>query len=689
MIMNIRHKAGKSAPSDDTARLDYSAADIHSMIIERMEQGVLVFDSQRIYGANRKLREILSCPEELVSPGAPLEDFLRFSLKRGDYASTSDLTLSGIRLRIAAGEDFDIIRKAPDGLLYRVNCRYRDGIAISTYTDTTEETREKAVLNNTVEAIAQGLLVHDREKIVIANQQMMKVMDIPEEIVQPGSSWAEFVQFRAARGDYEDVEEHLQKIQHAFDNQTGFSSETTAGSKTVRVECRNAHGMMFVTYTDVTDARERELALYHKEAEVRILAETDGLTGLKNRRSFDESLARQFQLRLEDREPRISEFALILLDLDHFKPVNDTYGHSLGDALLKEVAVRMGSVMRPADIFARIGGDEFGAIVEVQHKSDAIEIATRMRNAARKPIIIDKVKLRVDASAGVSYFSDGFENAPDMFVGADLALYAAKNSSRGSVYEFEAQFAIEAKRKYLLEQDLMSALENDEFVLYYQVQHDLASGKIVGYEALMRWQHPKKGLVPPADFIPLAEETGLIVDMGRWALKQAARDFGGRDDRLRVAVNVSPVQFRESNLIEDIESALSEANLDAGQLEIEITEDVLIEDNANTLKTLHAIRALGAGLSLDDFGSGYSSLGYLTKYPFSKLKIDRSFIDQMVRDERSRTLVTTILSLASSMGMTVTAEGVETREQLDSLTQEHCDEAQGFFLGKPKPFSDL
>ncbi|WP_054000130.1 EAL domain-containing protein [Ahrensia marina] len=670
-------------------RLSSFQSDICHTIVDRMEQGVIVFDRQNILYANDNVFDILSIPEELLAPGSSLEEFIKFGVKRGDYYPNSELTFASIRMRLMAGEDFVLLRKTPNGRFYRINSRFRDGVGISTYTDITNESREKAVLTNTVEAIAQGLLVHDREKIVISNKHLLSVMDLPPEVVEAGTPWKEFIEYRAKRGDYDDPEEHVKKILQAFDSQTGFSSETRAGSKTIRVECRNAHGMMFVTYTDVTDARDREYKLQQKEAEVRLLAETDSLTGLKNRRAFDDILARHFKKRKKKSSKTSKELALILLDLDHFKPVNDTYGHSFGDTLLKQVARRFGKIVRKSDTMARIGGDEFGAIVEVDDKGEAIEIATCMRDAARIPILIEQTKLRVNASVGVSYFSDGFEDAPAMFVGADLALYAAKDDSRGSVYEFEAEFATNAIQKYLLEQDLLSALDKNEFVLHYQVQQDLSSGKVAGYEALMRWHHPVKGLISPADFIPLAEETGFIVEMGRWALKQAARDFGGKDKSTRVAVNVSPVQFRESNLIEDIKQALEESDLAPEQLEIEITEDVLIEDNVNTLKILKGIRQIGVGLSLDDFGAGYSSLSYLTRYPFSKLKIDRYFIDQMIRDERSQSLVKSILSLASNMGMKVTAEGVETSEQLDLLVKSNCDEVQGYLLGKPQPLDEI
>jgi len=663
---------------------DSSDVKIFQTVVEHMEQGVLVYDGKKILGANAQLCEVLDCPKDIVAPGTDIARFIEFGVERGHYYRNAGLVLQTMRMKIAAAEDYVVERLLPTGRTIRIDCRNPGGIGIATYTDVSDAKKQTAVLEATFDAMAQGILVHDREKIIATNRRLGDLLSIPQELTKAGSSWEALVQYRIDRGDYDSKEEYLKNVYAAFDKRESFSSETQAASKTLLTECRFEHSMMFVTYTDITEARAREMLLKEKESQVRLLAETDGLTELTNRRAFDNDLTNRIERRRETGDEGF--LALLLIDLDRFKPINDTYGHGPGDALLQELANRFKSVVRKEDTVARIGGDEFAAIIETNEMHDVYQFANRLREAAKSVVVVGDIELRVDASVGIAFHSEMAPEPDDLLTAADLALYEAKALGRGTVQVYEPTLSVRAKERYSLEQDLRSALANDEIILHYQVQRELSSNVNVGYEALMRWEHPQRGLVSPAEFIPLAEETGLIVDLGRWALMRATHDFAGYDETTRIAVNVSPVQFVKSDLVADVKHALETSGLAANRLEIEITEDLLIEDTENTLRILNELRDLGLSLSLDDFGSGYSSLAYLTRFPFTKLKIDRCFIERMLQDDQSRTLVKSILALASSLNMKVTAEGVETKEQLAMLSDSSCDEAQGYLLGRPSPF---
>ena len=454
---------------------------------------------------------------------------------------------------------------------------------------------------------------------------------------------------------------------------------------------------------------------------IRHLAEHDGLTGILNRSTLDAALAERVPLAvgrvasadeapgragdhadpieaagsgrtepgsLQRAEPGSLQ-ALLVLDLDRFKPINDTYGHATGDAVLRALASRFCSLVREGDLVARIGGDEFAVLAGVEDPDEAMALAARLLAAAREPVTAHHSRLEAGASIGVALAPEDATAPSQLMQAADLALYAAKRDGRDRVVRFEPGMAEEAHARVALETDLRRALERGEIELHYQVQHDLKAGGVVGYEALMRWRHPQRGLVSPATFIPIAEETGLIVPLGRWALERAARDFAAFDDRTRIAVNVSPVQFAQADVVADARHALDASGLAPERLEIEVTEQLFLADTDSTLRALEALRELGVGLSLDDFGSGYSSLAYLTRFPFSKIKIDRQFVDRMASDDRSDALVRSILALAASLGLRVTAEGVETHGQLVTLARGRCDEAQGYLLGRPLPLAEI
>ncbi|MDD9909141.1 MAG: EAL domain-containing protein [Ahrensia sp.] len=555
--------------------------------------------------------------------------------------------------------------------------------------DVAQQCEGEDLLETTMSVIAQGILIHDTDRIIRANQRMIELLDIPAELVERGRPWIDMVRFRAARGDYGDVDE-LKFAEETDRSKIGVphSTRQTVGEREIQCEWRVKNGLVFTSFTDITSARIQERRLRNSQARIRRMAERDALTDLYNRRAFDHALEEAVRANLEAGD-QADDLALLVFDLDRFKSINDGYGHSTGDVLLKAVAERISRVFRQTDHVARIGGDEFAAICKGCTRESAVAKARELIEIVNQPYTVNDIELSVGVSVGVSVFCAKTKSADELVTAADLALYAAKNDGRGTVAVFHKRMAEQASERLQLETDLRNAERNDELALFYQVQHDLKSSSEVGFEALMRWEHPKFGLLSPDRFIPLAEENGMIIELGRWALHRAASDFSAYDDTTRVAVNVSPAQFRGSDLVRDVYDALNASGLDPSRLEIEVTEQLLIDETEKTLATLNKLRDMGVTLSLDDFGSGYSSLSYLTQFPFSKLKIDRCFIARMLEDARSKSLVTSILALAESLGMKVTAEGVETGEQLAALTRFHCDEAQGYLLGRPAPLTSI
>ena len=378
------------------------------------------------------------------------------------------------------------------------------------------------------------------------------------------------------------------------------------------------------------------------------------------------------------------------LDLDQFKAVNDTFGHHAGDKLLKIVAERLCGLVRETDTIARMGGDEFVIVqAPIADPADATSLAQRVIKLLSEPYDIDGHQAVIGASIGISV-GPGDGTSPDKLLrNADLALYRAKGDGRGTFRFFEPVMDLQMQTRRLMEQDLRKALPAGEFELHYQPVVNLASNEISGFEALIRWNHPTKGLISPASFIPLAEEIGFIVPMGEWVIRQACATAAQWPDHLHIAVNISAVQFRNPGLMQVIIGALAASGLHPTRLEIEITETVLLHNKEATLAVLHQLRELGIRIAMDDFGTGYSSLTYLQSFPFDKIKIDRSFVKDITENSGSLNIVRAVAALANGMGMTATAEGVETTEQLDRIASEGCTEMQGFLFSKPLPAREI
>ncbi len=431
------------------------------------------------------------------------------------------------------------------------------------------------------------------------------------------------------------------------------------------------------THEDVTDRRQTESRMAH-------MAYHDTLTDLPNRAAFLQALAQMIEACADTEE----EFAVLSLDLDGLKEVNDVFGHAIGDKLLIEVARRIQTSAR-GGVVARLSGDEFGLIIDGTQPEAGKALAEKLAETLSNEFLIDGKTVRTGVTTGIAVFPQNGADAASLLANSGAALFRAKARSRGSIGLFEPEMDQQIRDRRVLHQDLSVAIRNGELSLYYQPQATsgptVATSAVIGFEALARWQHPSRGFVSPADFIPLAEESGLIVEMGQWILREACREAASWPVPLQLAVNLSPAQFMRGDVVSLVHSILLETGLAPDRLELEITEGVLIEDFDRGLSLLRRLKALGVRIAMDDFGSGYSSLTYLQAFPFDKIKIDRAFVINLGRNPQSAAIVRAVIDLGHGLGMSIVAEGVETQEQLGFLSAEGCDAVQGYFIGKPLP----
>jgi diguanylate cyclase (GGDEF)-like protein len=534
-----------------------------------------------------------------------------------------------------------------------------------------------------LEGMPQGLTMFDDEhRLIICNEKYSAMYRIPDGLTEPGTPVRAILEHRVKAGTATVNAEHFVEEALAFVSTpiaVSFEHQLQDGRIIALTRAPLSTGGAVTIHLDVTEKR-------NSEKQIAFLAHHDALTGLANRVQLREHIEKTLE-----NVRRGGTASVLCLDLDNFKVVNDTLGHSVGDALLCAVSKRLRDMVRDRDLVSRTGGDEFSIVqsgTELPMEASAA-LAARIVEALSVPFELGDHNVVIGASVGIAIAPDDGDSADQLLKNADMALYRSKEEGRGRFHFFEPEMDIKAQTRRVLELDLRKAITAEEFEVFYQPIVNLAENRITGFEALLRWNHPTRGRVPPNDFIPLAEETGLIGAIGEWVIRQACAEAMRWPSDTRVAVNVSPVQFRNKTLVLAVVSALAASGLRPDLLELEITETVLMNNNEATLAALHQLRDLGVRISMDDFGTGYSSLSYLRSFPFDKIKIDQSFVRDLAERPDSIAIIRAVTGLGQSYGITTTAEGVETQEQLDQMRAEGCSEVQGYFYSRPVPASEI
>jgi diguanylate cyclase (GGDEF)-like protein len=528
-------------------------------------------------------------------------------------------------------------------------------------------------LNN----MTHGLCMFDgSQKLIICNGRYASMYALPEHLTKPGTDLALILKYRTEVGNlYSLLDDPQTDAALIRNNSSQHSIHELPDGRVISIARQiMPDGGWVAVHEDVTERRQAEAQIAH-------LARHDHLTNLPNRVFFRTKLEEAVEgLR------RGKHFAVHCLDLDRFKAVNDTLGHPIGDVLLRAVSERLQDCVQASDFVARLGGDEFAIIQsDVERPEDCSNLARRVIDIVSEPYLIDGQQLIIGASIGIAITSGKETNPDQLLKNADLAMYRAKAEGRGTYLIFEQEMDARIQARRAMERDLRHALNSNEIVLYYQPVVNTKRGGVSGFEALVRWFHPTEGEIPPSKFIPLAEENGLIGPLGEWIFRTACAEASKWPTDIRLAVNLSSAQIKYRNIAQVILGALAASGLAASRLEIEITESVLLENDAKTIALLNEFRSLGIRIAMDDFGTGYSSLSYLRNLPLDKIKIDQSFIHDLAQKPEARAIVRAIISLASALNMSVVAEGVETAEQLRIVQTEGCDEVQGFFFSHPQP----
>ena len=541
---------------------------------------------------------------------------------------------------------------------------------------------ERRQLSIAVNNIPQGLVLYDASaRIIICNQPYLDMFGLSPDVARPGCTMQRLIEHRKETGSFAgDVDEFCNAIIQKVSLGKATRQLTQApGGRAIEIINRPLKGGGWVaTIEDITERTRTEEKIAH-------LAHFDGLTDLPNRLLFRARLEQALEAVRPD-----EQLAVLYIDIDEFKSVNDALGHPIGDELLKGVADRLRGCLKETDVAARLGGDEFAVIqTAIRDRAETTRLVDQIHSAIRQPFECAGHLITTDASIGIALAPGDGADLDQLLRNADLALYGAKGDGRRTSRFFEAGMDHRAKARRSLELELRQAISNGGLDLHYQPVVTIEDGKISSCEALLRWRHPERGMVSPAEFIPIAEDSGLINQLGQWVLNAACAEAAGWPDHVRVAVNVSPVQFRGQSLALNVAAALAACGLPATRLELEITEAVLIRDDEAALEALHQLRKLGVRIALDDFGTGYSSLSYLQRFPFDKIKIDRSFIRDIAGPGASSSIVQAVVNIAAASDMMTTAEGVETEQQRNLLYILGCNEMQGYLFSPAIPAAEV
>jgi diguanylate cyclase (GGDEF)-like protein/PAS domain S-box-containing protein len=658
--------------------------------INNMTQGLLLFDSShRIVICNQRYIEMYGLSSDVVKPGCSLRDVIRHREQSGSFCGDVDEYCSIISREIERGKVTQFVITTPAGRSIHIRSKpTANGGWVSTHEDVTEQAEAERILQESEKRFS-GLFEHspdglmlcnNRGEIELANTEATKIFGYSSdelvgqsvEVLIPKDARERHI---AHRDRYSQAPTRRLMSEARVDIR-GLRKDGSTFSADISMSPIDAagEGMLCITVRDITERRR-------SEERIAYLAHYDALTDLPNRVLFREQIEQQLK-----RINRGNQFALLYIDIDEFKGINESLGHHVGDELLKAVASRLRGCVRETDFVARLGGDEF-AIVQtaVEHPTDVTELVTRIYQAIREPCECLGHRISTDASIGIALAPGDSTDLDQLLKNADIAMYSAKADGRRTYRFFEPAMDACVKARRALERDLRQAIADGGFEIHYQPLVDLNSNEVTGCEALLRWRHPERGMVSPAEFVPVAEDTGLIVELGDWVLRTACAEAATWPDQVRLAVNVSPVQLKCPTLALKIASALAASGLPAHRLELEITEAVLIRDDETALAILHQLRAIGIRIALDDFGTGYSSLSYLKRFPFDKIKIDRCFVSDIAEIDGSSTIVQAVVNIAAARNMTTTAEGVETQQQKELLRALGCTQMQGYLFSAAKP----